>query len=396
VTDPEQLPDDDSVTAARGGWTAPSSTHSSNPPIYQTTAFDLDGLDQLNAVVTGQELGYIYTRDGNPNQTAFADDIAKLERAAAGAVAASGMGVISALLMSHCKTGDHVLAARVLYGRTVQLLQQLERSFGIEVTFFDATVPAGIPDLIRDETRLCLVEGISNPLMEVADIPAIVEAAGDIPVILDNTFATPILQKPIELGAAAVVHSGSKYLNGHGDVMLGAIAGDKYLVRRTQQFLALFGANSNPLESWLASRGLRTLPLRMRQVSQTAMTLAHWLETVQPVERVYYPGLTSHPSYEIAQRMLPHGYGGMLSFDLAGGKPAVNQFLKSLHGIIPFSPTLADARTTLSYPAGTSHKFMKAEERAAYGIGDGLVRLSVGLEEAEPLQGELTTAFQSL
>jgi cystathionine beta-lyase/cystathionine gamma-synthase len=185
-------------------------------------------------------------------------------------------------------------------------------------------------------------------------------------------------------------------LNGHGDVMLGVIAGNRYLVRRTRQFLALMGANSNPLESWLASRGLRTLPLRMRQVSATALTLAHWLESVPQVERVYYPGLKSHPSHEIAQRMLPHGYGGMLSFDLAGGNPAVNQFLKSLHSVIPFSPTLADARTTLSYPTGTSHKFMKAEERESYGIGDGLVRLSVGLEDAEPLQAELTAAFQSL
>lgn len=396
MTDSEHLPADDSVTSARGGWAEPSSTQPSNPPVYQTTAFDLDGLDQLNAIVSGQQHGYIYTRDGNPNQSAFADDIAKLERAEAGAVGASGMGVISALLLSHCKTGDHVLAARVLYGRTVQLLQQLERSFGIEVTFFDATDPNSIPDTIRDETKLCLVEGISNPLMEVADIPAIVNAAGDVPVIFDNTFATPILQKPIELGAAAVIHSGSKYLNGHGDVMLGVVAGSRYLIRRTRQFLALFGINSNPLESWLASRGLRTLPLRMRQVSVTAQTLAEWLETVPQVERVYYPGLKSHPSYEIAQRMLPHGYGGMLSFDLAGGKPAVNQLLKSLHGIIPFSPTLADARTTLSYPAGTSHKFMKAEERAAYGIADGLVRLSVGLEDAAPLQEELGTAFKSL
>lgn len=387
---------DDSVTAARGGWTEPSSTPASNPPIYQTTAFDVDGLDQLNAVVSGQEHGYIYTRDGNPNQSAFAEDIARLEHAEEGVVGASGMGVISALLLSHCKTGDHVLAARLLYGRTVQLLQQLERSFGVEVTFFDANDPGSVSGFVRDETKLCLLEGISNPLMEVADIPAIVEAAGDVPVILDNTFATPILQKPIELGAAAVIHSASKYLNGHGDVMMGVIAGDRYLIRRTRQFLALFGANGNPLESWLASRGLRTLPLRMRQVSSTAQTIAEWLETVPQVERVYYPGLPTHASHEIAKRLLPHGFGGMLSFDLAGGKPAVNQFLKSLHEIIPFSPTLADARTTLSYPTGTSHKFMKPEERAAYGIGDGLVRLSIGLEEAEPLQLELESAFNSL
>ena len=395
MPEPQSHPDD-SVISARGGWTTPSSTPPSNPPIYQTTAFDLDGLDQLHEVVTGNEHGYIYTRDGNPNQSAFAEDIAKMERAQEGEVGASGMGVISALIMSHCKTGDHVLAGQVLYGRTVQLLQQLERSFGVKVTFFDANAPSSISSLVRPETKLCLVEGISNPLMEVADLPAILESVGDVPVIVDNTFATPVLQKPMELGASAVVHSASKYLNGHGDVMMGVIAGNKYIVRRTRQFLTMFGANGNPLESWLASRGLRTLPLRMQQVSQTAQSLAEWLETLPLVDRVYYPGLPAHASYQIAQRLLPHGSGGMLAFDLQGGKSAVNAFMNSLHGIIPFSPTLADARTTLSYPAGTSHKFMTAEERSAYGIGDGLVRLSIGLEDVNSLRSELESAFHQL
>lgn len=395
MTEPQQ-PFDDSVISARGGWVQPSANPPSNPPIYQTTAFDLDGLDQLADIVSGEQHGYIYTRDGNPNQSAFSEDVARLEHAEEGVVGASGMGVISALVMSHCKTGDHVLAARVLYGRTVQLLQQMQKSFGVEVTFFDANDPASLSELVRPETKLCLLEGISNPLMEVADIPAIVEAVGKVPVIVDNTFATPILQKPIEMGAAAVVHSASKYLNGHGDVMMGVIVGNKYIIRRTRQFLALFGANGNPLESWLASRGLRTLPLRMKQVSQTAQTLAEWLVTHPKVERVYYPGLPTHSSREIAQRLLPHGCGGMLAFDLTAGKDGVNSFLKSLHDTIPFSPTLADSRSTLSYPTGTSHKFMSAEERAEYGIKDGLVRLSVGLEDAASLQAELEAAFNQL
>jgi cystathionine beta-lyase/cystathionine gamma-synthase len=395
VTEPQQ-PIDDSVISARGGWVKPSANPPSNPPIYQTTAFDLDGLDQLAEIVSGEQHGYIYTRDGNPNQSAFAEDVARLEHAEEGVVGASGMGVISALVMSHCKTGDHILAARVLYGRTVQLLQQMQKSFGVEVTFFDANDPASLSSLVRPETKLCLVEGISNPLMEVADIPAIVQAVGKVPVIVDNTFATPILQKPIEMGASAVVHSASKYLNGHGDVMMGVIVGNKYIIRRTRQFLALFGANGNPLESWLASRGLRTLPLRMKQVSQTAMILSEWLDAHPKVERVYYPGLSNHSSYEIAQRLLPQGCGGMLAFDLKAGKASVNSFLKSLHESIPFSPTLADSRSTLSYPTGTSHKFMSAEERAEYGIKDGLIRLSVGLEDAASLQTELESAFNQL
>ncbi len=389
-------PSDDSVISARGGWAKPSSTPPSNPPIYQTTAFDLDGLDQLAEVVSGEQHGYIYTRDGNPNQSAFAEDVARLEHAEEGVVGASGMGVISALVMSHCKTGDHILAARVLYGRTVQLLQQMQKSFGVEVTFFDANDPASLSTLVRPDTKLCLLEGISNPLMEVADLPKIIEAAGSVPVVVDNTFATPILQKPMKMGAAAVVHSASKYLNGHGDVMMGVIVGNKYIIRRTRQFLALFGANGNPLESWLASRGLRTLPLRMKHVSETAISLAEWLDSHPKVDRVYYPGLPTHPSHKIAQQLLPNGFGGMLAFDLVAGKTGVNPFMKSLHETIPFSPTLADARTTLSYPTGTSHKFMSAEERAEYGIKDGLVRLSVGLEDAASLQTELESTFNQL
>jgi cystathionine beta-lyase/cystathionine gamma-synthase len=276
------------------------------------------------------------------------------------------------------------------------MLNQLQDSFDIDVTYFDANDPSSLSAMVREKTRLCLIEGISNPLMEVADIPAIVQQMQDIPVVVDNTFATPILLKPMEYGAGAVIHSVSKYLNGHGDVMMGAVAGKASIIRRTRQFMTLFGFNGNPMESWLASRGLRTLPLRMDRVSATALTLAKFLQQHELIERVYYPGLPAHPSFPIAQRLLPRGFGGMLSFDLRGGQSAANRLLRALHGRIPFSPTLADARTTLSHPATTSHKFLSAEERARYGIGDGLVRLSVGLEDAESLQTELSEALAIL
>ena len=386
----------DDAICARGGWYPDFKTRPSAPAIFQTTAFDMHGLEQLEAVGTGRETGYIYTRDGNPNHDAFAADVAKLEGAEAGVVCASGMGAMTAALLSHVKAGDHIVAARVLYGRTSQLLNHLQGSFGVTTTYVDATWPEEFARAITPQTKLGIVETISNPLMEVVDLPAIAAALGEVPLLVDSTFATPCLLRPIEHGARLVFHSASKYLNGHGDVMLGVIVGKREAVRRVKGLAALYGVNSNPFECWLASRGLRTLPLRIQRVSQTALALARFLTTQSAVERVYYPGLESHPSHDQARRYLKNGFGGMLSFDLRGGKPAVAGFFRTLADAIPFSPTLADARSTLSYPTGTSHKFMTADERKAYGIGDGLVRLSVGLESEADLARELTEGLAKI
>ncbi len=377
---------------ARGGWVPEFATQTSAPPIYMTTAFDVDGLEQLDDIAAGRVPGYIYTRDSNPNHEAFAADVARLEGAEAAVVCASGMGAMTAVLLAHFKTGDHIVAANVLYGRTGQMLKQMQSQFGVNVTFVDALDPAAISQAVTPHTRLAIVENISNPLMEVADIPAIVAALGSVPLLVDSTFATPVLQRPISLGAQIVFHSASKYLNGHGDVMLGVVATNYSTARKIRAMMALFGMNSNPFECWLASRGLRTLPLRMQRVSETAGKLARFLQTQAKIVRVFYPGLPDHPTHVAAQRLLPHGYGGMLSFELNGGRDAVAKLFRALEAI-PFSPTLADARTTVSYPTGTSHKFISAAEREALGIHDGLVRLSVGLEDVADLQRELETAL---
>lgn len=385
-----------STVAARAGWAPEFTTRPSSPPVYMTTAFDIESLEQLDAVAGGREKGYIYTRDGNPNHEAFASDVALLERAEAGAVSASGMGALTAVLMAMVKTGEQVIAARVLYGRTGQLLDHLAASFGLKVTYFDIDDLNALRAAITLETRLCIVESISNPLLEVADLPAIVEVLNGIPLLVDSTFATPCLLRPIEHGATLVWHSVSKYLNGHGDVMAGVVVGPSNLIRKIRAMSSLYGVNANPFESWLASRGLRTLPLRMQRVSQTASEIAGFLKSHPQVSRVFYPGLTDHPHFVRASRLLPHGCGGMLAFDLAGGRASVDVLFRRLADVIPFSPTLADARTTVSYPAGTSHKFMTATARAACGIGDGLVRLSVGLEDAGDLIRELSAAFVHL
>ncbi len=385
---------DESTTCARGGWSADFATRPSNPPIYQTTAFDLEGLEQLDAVSSGEQHGYIYTRDGNPNHAAFAADVAALERADSGAVMASGMAAISAILLSHLKTGDHVMAARVLYGRTWQLLADLQRAFGIEVSFFDANDLNDVRSAIRPATKLCVVESISNPLVEVIDLPAIAELLGEIPVVVDNTFATPCLFRPLEYGAKLVFHSASKYLNGHGDVMLGVVAGERVALTKTRRVAALYGFNAQPFECWLASRGMRTLPLRMRRVSESAQQVAEFLAQHSAVSRVFYPGLKTHPSHQLAQRFLPQGFGGMLSFELKSGVSGVRPVFQALAHTLPFSPTLADARTTISYPAGTSHKFLSAEERRTYGISDALIRVSIGLEEPTDLIRELDASLR--
>lgn len=385
----------DELICARGGWYRDFTTRPSAPAIYQTTAFDMHGLEQLEAVSGGREKGYIYTRDGNPNHDAFAADVARLERAEAGVVCASGMGAMTAALIAHVRSGDHIVAARVLYGRTVQLLNHMQASFGVGVTYVDANRPDDFRAAVTPATKLAIVESISNPLVEVADLSAIVSALGSVPLLVDSTFATPCLVRPLEHGARLVFHSASKYLNGHGDVMLGVIVGPSSHIRKVRGLAALYGVNSNPFECWLASRGLRTLPLRVERVSQTALRLARFLQKQPAVERVYYPGLDDHPSHSTAKRLLKGGFGGMLSFDLRGGKPAVSALFRMLAETIPFSPTLADARSTLSYPTGTSHKFMTVDERRDYGIGDGLVRLSVGLERYEDLERELSGALTS-
>ena len=384
---------DPATVAARAGCAPEFTTRSSSPPVYLTTAFDIESLEQLSSVMSGSEKGYIYTRDGNPNHEAFTNDVATLEHAEAGVVTASGMGALTAVLMAMVKTGDHVIAARVLYGRTGQLLDHLAASFGLKVTYFDIDDLNALKTAITSETRLCIVESISNPVLEVADLPAIVDVLRGIPLLVDSTFATPCLLRPIDHGATLVWHSVSKYLNGHGDLMAGVVVGPTNLIRKIRAMSSLYGVNANPFESWLASRGLRTLPLRMQRVSQTASEIARFLQSHPHVSRVFYPGLSDHPHFERARRLLPNGCGGMLAFDLLGGRPAVDVLFRRLADVIPFSPTLADARTTVSYPAGTSHKFMTAAARAACGIGDGLVRLSVGLEDATDLKRELGAAL---
>ena len=375
------------------GHPAPSITVPSSPPIYQSTAFDIADLDVLEKIHAGELQGDIYTRDSNPNHTALAESIAALEETESGAVFASGMGALGSIFLTLAAAGDHVILAKAIYGKTMQLAHRMQR-FGISVSTFDATKPDELTSLITDKTRFVLVETVSNPLLEVADIRALSNLLpAEIPLVVDSTFTTPELIKPCQLGASIVMHSASKYINGHGDVMLGLAAGSAVLMKRLNSTSSVFGQNANPFESWLCQRGLRTLPLRMNQICRTTLELARSLNGHPGVRRVYHPSLENHVSHEIAQRLYPLGTGGILSLELAGsGVDVVNTFMRAATSI-PFAPTLADARTTMSHPASTSHRFMSPSARAAIGIRDELVRISVGLESFEQLRAELSAAL---
>ncbi|MFM7833106.1 MAG: trans-sulfuration enzyme family protein [Planctomycetaceae bacterium] len=382
----------------RMGETQAGVTRPSVSPIYQTTAFDVPDLDVLQQLYAGQVTGDIYTRDSNPGMRALAQSVAALEGTEAGAVFASGMGSLGSIFLTLLSAGDHVLTAQSLYGKTLQLASRMQR-FNVAVSAFDVGDPQQLGQQLRPETKFVLVETVANPLLEVADIERLASAAGAVPLIVDSTFTTPELIRPCSLGAAAVIHSASKYLNGHGDVMLGVAAGSQQLMSRLNETASIFGQNANPFECWLTLRGLRTLPLRMQQLCRTTCELARFLSVHPAVERVYHPSLQQHPSHELASRLYPRGTGGIIAIELrtggADGVATVNRFLRAVPQL-PFSPTLADARTTLSHPALTSHRFLSAAARAEAGISDALVRISVGLEPLELLQQEFDRGLRSL
>ena len=382
---------------SRMGHPRASVTSPSAPPIYQTTAFDVPDLDVLHALYEGKATGDVYTRDSNPNHTALAESIAIMEDAEAGAVFASGMGAAGSIFLALASAGDHVVLARALYGKTLQLASRMQQQFGLQISYFDADQPEQLKELVTEKTRFVLVETVSNPLLQVADIEAIARSLNDnTPLVVDSTFTTPELIRPLNLGASIVFHSASKYLNGHGDVMLGVAAGRKSLIRKMSETSSIFGQNANPFESWLCQRGLRTLPLRMKQICQTTLELARELSKHPAVRKVHHPLLSGHPSQSIASRLYPSGTGGILALELAGeGFSIVNRFMQAASGI-PFSPTLADARTTISHPATTSHRFMTAEQRTEIGIRDELIRVSVGLEPLEQLKVEFSQVLEAI
>jgi cystathionine beta-lyase/cystathionine gamma-synthase len=353
----------------------------------------VEGLDQIDALYEGREAGFIYARDGHPNASALAAKVAALEGAEASLVCASGMAAEAAVFLATLGSGDHVALADGLYGRSSALVRRELARFGVEHTLFDATRPETLRDALTPETRLVFGETLSNPLVRLADVAGLAEvarAAGAV-LVIDQTFA-PLLCRPLELGADAVVHSATKLIGGHSDLTLGLLAGSKAMIGRAAEVASTFGLSGNPFESWLAMRGLATLALRSSRACATALALAERLSGHGRVAAVHYPGLPGHPDHALAARVLRGGFGAIVTIDLATRERA-DAFIRALEHI-PFAPSLGDVATTLSHPASTSHRGLSPEQRAALGITPGLVRLSIGLEDPDDLWGELDRALR--
>ncbi len=367
-------------------------------PIYQTSTFVFDNVDQGANRFAGEEEGYIYSRLGNPTVKLLEDKMALLEEGEDATIYGSGMAAVSAGILAFVEQGDHIVAQRCLYGCTHSFLSHIVTKWGIEVTFVDdASNPESFKNAMRPNTKIIYIETPANPAMQLTDIKACAEIAhnGGARLIVDNTFMTPYLQRPITLGADLVLHSATKYINGHGDVVAGILIGNKedmdHIRMTTQKDI---GGITSPFDAWLMLRGVKTLAIRMKEHEKNAMKVARFLENHPKVERVYYPGLPSHPQHELA-KIQADGFGGMISLELKGGLEAGKTMMNTIE-IFHLAVSLGTVDSLIQHPASMTHSPVPVEERCAAGITDGLVRISVGIEDAEDLIQALEKSLSTI
>lgn len=370
-------------------------------PIHPTVGFVYDSMDDLDAIFATTRDGYVYPRYGSPTVAAFESAVAELEGGASAQAFASGMGAIhAALLGAGVRAGTGVVAALDVYGATYTLLNRLFIELEVAARFVNVTDLAAVKAALAEVRPVALiVETISNPLLKVADLPALVDLARSYGarLLVDNTFASPYLCNPLSHGAEFVIHSATKYIGGHGDVMAGVVVTSHESRIQLFELNKLIGNVLGPFEAWLALRGLKTLPLRVRQQCTNAAHIASWLSKHPKIECVNYPGLPDHPQRELAQSLFnERGYGGMLSFEIAGADQATAfRFMEALELCLP-ATTLGDIYTLVLHPATSSHRGLSAQERARIGIHDGLVRMSVGIEDAPDIIADLDQALATL
>ena len=359
--------------------------------MYLTSSFVFDSAAQAAARFSGNEPGNIYSRFTNPTVTAFEERLAVFEGAETCIATSSGMSAILACVMGLLSAGDHIVASRSLFGATVNLFNNILKKFNIDTTFVSATNAYSWETGIRPNTKLFFLETPSNPLTEISDIAELSKIArkNGIWLVVDNCFCTPILQKPLELGADIVIHSATKYLDGQGRVLGGAVLGKRDLLMEggIYGFLRTAGPTLSAFNAWVILKGLETLKIRMETHSEHALQMAQWLESQPNVTRVFYPGLNSHPQYELAKRQQRSG-GGIVTFEVKGGKDAAWHVIDSTR-LISITANLGDAKSTLTHPATTTHARISQEARDAAGISDGLLRIAVGLEAVQDLQADL-------
>jgi cystathionine beta-lyase/cystathionine gamma-synthase len=357
------------------------------PDISPAAVHVFTDLDDYDAVARGERPGYYYGRNSNANREMLERAVAELEGAQAGVATASGMAALHGAILALAPKPTTIVATRELYGGTAALLRQDLEPAGYEIHF----VELGDLDAVRRAVAgagLLIAETITNPLCHVPDLEAIAHLARDngVPFLVDNTFATPMLCRPLELGATVVMHSATKYLGGHSDLVAGVIVGDAATMGKARARSARTGTTLGPFDAWLALRGLRTLDVRMRRHSESSLALARALDRLPGVERVHHPLLRG------ANELLPNGSGGMMAFDLEGGRDAVQRVIKRF-SLVTFAASLGGVETTISYPEITSHRSMSAAERAELGVGPGTVRVSVGLEDPDDIIGDFTQAI---
>lgn len=361
-------------------------------PIYQTSTFVFDSAEQGGKRFALEEEGYIYSRLGNPTTAVFEEKIAALEGGEAAVATSSGIGAITSTLWTLLKAEDHVIADKTLYGCTFAYLNHGVAKFGVEVDFIDTSDLELVRKTMKSNTRVVYLETPANPNMKVVDIKAVAEIAHTNPntlVVVDNTFATPFCQRPLELGCDVVVHSVTKYLNGHGDVIAGVVISKKEIIDQVRLVGVkdMTGSVLGPTEAFYIIRGMKTFELRMRRHCENAMKVAEYLEAHDKIEKVYYPGLKSHDGYEVASKQMD-AFGGILAFELKGGFEAGKTLLNNVK-MAALAVSLGDAETLIQHPASMTHSPYTKEERLAAGITDGLVRLSVGLENIEDIIADL-------
>ncbi|HMM55288.1 MAG TPA: O-succinylhomoserine sulfhydrylase [Candidatus Desulfobacillus sp.] len=364
--------------------------------LYLSSSFVFDSAAQAAARFSGEEGGFIYSRFSNPTVDMLQERLAALEGAEACVATASGMAAILATVMALMKAGEHIVAAQSIFGATQQLFGGILAKFGIDTTFVASVDATALRAALRPQTKLLFIETPSNPLTEVFDIAALAQVAreGGVLLVVDNCFCTPVLQRPLELGADLVIHSATKYLDGQGRVLGGAVCGRAALVDEVFRFLRTAGPSLSPFNAWVILKGLETLPIRMQAQSAAALELARWLEAQPQVLRVHYPGLPSHPQHALAMRQQKAG-GAIVSFEVKGGREQAWQVVDATR-LISITANLGDTKTTLTHPASTTHGRISAAARAAAGIGENLLRLAVGLEAVADLKEDLKRGLARL
>lgn len=366
-------------------------------PIYQTSTFAFRDAQHGAALFAGQEDGYIYTRMGNPTIRALEEIVAELENGCGGIATSSGMGAVATLYLAVLSAGAHMVSTASVYGPSRGLMENHFSRFGVESSYLDTSDLGRVRDALRPETRLVYVETPSNPTMQLTDIAqvaALAHAHGCL-LAVDNTFASPYLQKPLDLGADVVLHSVTKFINGHADVVGGIlVAKDQSIYKLLRSVMINLGCNMDPHQAFLVSRGLKTLGIRVERAQRNALEIARWLEGQTEVQTVRYVGLESHPQHDLAKRQM-RGFGSMISFELKGGMEAGRQLMNALK-VATLAVSLGGVETLVEHPASMTHAGISPEDRRAAGFSDGLVRYSVGIEDVEDLIADLRQAFDAV